>query len=77
MRPYSAHPDDKHKVRTDLCQVLADIFLQVLGYFQREGASVAFPRLLHFFSVILGMSQRVVVLIQQLQLLDHMTSYIM
>lgn len=59
--------------KTDLCNVLFNVFLQVLWDFQGDGAPPSLSSLPYLLLMVFGMSKRVVVFIQQLQLLDHVT----
>lgn len=66
-------PSFSHEAKTDLCEVLSHTFLKVLWDFQGKGAPLSLPSLLYLLSMVFGMSQGVVVFIQQLQLLDQVT----
>lgn len=59
---------------TDLCKVLPHLFLKVLWDNNGEGLLIPLNGLFDLLSMILGMSQRVVVFIQQFQFLYQVFS---
>lgn len=59
-----------YEMKTDLCKVLSHLFLQVLWDFQGNWTPLSLSSLLHLLFVVPGMSQWVVVFIQQPQFLD-------
>lgn len=64
-----------YNTKTNLCKVLSHLFLQALWDFQGNWTPLSLSGLPHLLLVVPGMSQRVVVFIQQLQLLDKARGY--
>ena len=58
-------------MRTNLCKVPPHVLFQVLWDFQWEWTPLTLSCLLHLLLMVLGMSEWVVVFIQQLQLLQQ------